>query len=249
MRKYLYTILLCLAAFSLSATATEVAQANAAYRVEDYHKAVALYQQSLKRGVSVEAYYNLGNAYYRIGNVPKALLYYEKALKMSPLDDDILHNIDMARSKTIDKLPAESSLFFVQWYDYLQSLVTVDAWGSMALVSLVSALLLFLVYLFAVSLPLRRISFYTSALLSFLFVIGNLFAWQRKAALTTHDTGIVMTVEAPVKQSPTLKSPDAFVIHEGTKVRITDHDMRDWLGIRLSDGREGWIQSKDVEEI
>ena len=82
-----------------------------------------------------------------------------------------------------------------------------------------------------------------------LSAFGNFFAWQRKTILANHDAAIVMKEVVSVKLSPTLKSADACIIHEGTKVSVTDHDMKDWLGIRLSDGREGWVQSKDVEEI
>ena len=42
---------------------------------------------------------------------------------------------------------------------------------------------------------------------------------------------------------------DEFVIHEGTRVDITDDTMNDWKGIRLADGKEGWILTKQLEKI
>jgi uncharacterized protein YgiM (DUF1202 family) len=52
-----------------------------------------------------------------------------------------------------------------------------------------------------------------------------------------------------VKASPTHKSSDAFVIHEGTSVNIKDSDIKGWYQIELSDGRQGWMPSASVEVI
>lgn len=251
MSRHLYILLLsCIAGLAMAAEPlSPVLSANDAYRAADYHKAVTLYEQALRRGESAEAYYNLGNAYYRIDNIPKALLCYERANKMRPLDGDILHNMEIARGKTADKMPPESEPFFMDWLRWVLSLMTIQGWAYTALASLVVAMLLFLAYLFMDSLTIRRCSFYLSMLLLLCCAAGNLFAWQRMRILTTHDTAIVMAETAQVKASPTPKAPDACVIHEGTKVRITDHDISDWYGIRLPDGREGWIRRGDLDLI
>jgi len=39
-----------------------------------------------------------------------------------------------------------------------------------------------------------------------------------------------------------------FILHEGTKVRLLD-SVGSWLNIELSDGRQGWIMSENVENI
>ena len=251
MKKLIYILFFvsCLGCATQLKAANAVAEANIAYHEGDYHNAVRLYQQALKDGTSMELCFNLGNAYYRIGNVPQAILYYEKAKKMSPMNDDIRHNIDIARAKTIDKMPAETELFFMQWCRGIQGLMSIDKWAKMAVIAFGVALLLFLAYLFMGNMLVRRVSFYASMSLLLLSAFGNFFAWQRKTILANHDAAIVMKEVVSVKLSPTLKSADACIIHEGTKVSVTDHDMKDWLGIRLSDGREGWVQSKDVEEI
>lgn len=250
MSKVLYTLLILCFSITVSATVQDdVAAANNAYRNADYHKAIHLYNGVLKNNISAEVYYNLGNAYYRTDNIAKALLYYEKAAKMYPMNKDIRHNIEIAQGKTIDKLPPETSMFFVKWYRNLQSWQTVNGWAYIATASLIMALLLFLVYLFMNNIQIRRIAFYLSALLLVMFVFCNIFAWQRYNTITEHDAAIVMKNAAMIKTSPTAKATNACVIHEGTKVRITDNDIKGWYGIQLSDGREGWILQKDVEEI
>jgi uncharacterized protein YgiM (DUF1202 family) len=140
-------------------------------------------------------------------------------------------------------------MFFKEWYFAIVNLCTVDAWAYTAVISLVVALLLFLIYLFVESMAVRRIAFYCSVALILVFLMSNLFAWQRDRMLNTHDTAIVMSEVVNVKSSPTQKSPDACVIHEGTWVRIIDNDIKGWYGIRLSDGREGWVPVKSLELI
>ncbi|MBQ0074068.1 MAG: BatD family protein [Prevotella sp.] len=225
------------------------ANADAAYRNGDYQNAIALYQKELKSGVSASAYHNLGNAYYRIDNIPMAILSYEKAKKLSPMDKRIQHSLDIARNKTIDKLQSESDFIFVQWFQGLCNSRSIDSWAKTALVSLVVSLLLFLVYLFIDNMVVRRVSFYGSCFFLVIFIATNVFAWNRKRMLDNHDSAVVMSPVVVVKSSPTIKSPDACVIHEGTCVSIKDKEMKGWYGIRLSDGREGWIKANDVKEI
>jgi SH3-like domain-containing protein len=52
-----------------------------------------------------------------------------------------------------------------------------------------------------------------------------------------------------VKSTPAKNGTDLFILHEGTKVNITDGSMRGWLEIRIADGKEGWIERNKLEEI
>ena len=190
-----------------------------------------------------------GNRYYRQAEYPKAMVCYERALKMDPLNSDIQHNIEVTRNKTIDRMPPEGTIFFVEWYKGLVMWQTIDHWAWTAVISLAIALLCFLAYLFMDSIMIRRVAFYVSCLTFLLFLFGNLFAWNRKYLLNKHDSAIIMAEQSSVKTSPTPKASDACIIHEGTYVRITDTEMKGWYGIRLSDGREGWVPAKDLEVI
>ena len=52
-----------------------------------------------------------------------------------------------------------------------------------------------------------------------------------------------------VKSTPSKNGTDLFILHEGTKVNITDGTMRDWKKIRVADGKEGWIETREIEVI
>lgn len=242
-------VLMILMLMPLSVNAITKQNADDEYAKGNYQQAIKDYQEILKTGVSSEIYYNLGNAYYRTDNITQALLAYERALQLSPGDNDIRFNLQYARSKTIDKITPETEMFFVTWYNSLVNFTSVDRWANTAIVSIVMALLLILVFLFAPQMWARKSGFYGSAVFLLLFVFANLFAFQQKHELETKQGAIVIAPTVNVKKTPAASGTDVFVIHEGTRVDITDRGMKQWRGIKLADGREGWLKTSQIEEI
>lgn len=242
-------VLMILMLMPLSANAITKQNADDEYAKGNYQQAIKDYQEILKAGVSSEIYYNLGNAYYRTDNITQALLAYERALQLSPGDNDIRFNLQYARSKTIDKITPETEMFFVTWYHSLVNFTSVDRWANTAIVSIVMALLLILVFLFAPQMWARKSGFYGSAVFLLLFAFANLFAFQQKHELETKQGAIVIAPTVNVKKTPAASGTDVFVIHEGTRVDITDRGMKQWIGVKLADGREGWLKTSQIEEI
>ena len=242
-------VLMILMLMPLSANAVTKQNADDEYAKGNYQQAIKDYQEILKAGVSSEIYYNLGNAYFRTDNITQALLAYERALQLSPGDNDIRFNLQYARSKTIDKITPETEMFFVTWYNSLVNFTSVDRWANTAIVSIVMALLLILVFLFAPQMWARKSGFYGSAVFLLLFAFANLFAFQQKHELETKQGAIVIAPTVNVKKTPAASGTDVFVIHEGTRVDITDRGMKQWRGVKLADGREGWLKTSQIEEI
>ena len=242
-------VLLLLMLVPMVAHAVTKAEADSSYVEEHYQQAAQQYEQLLKQGVSAELYYNLGNCYYRMDNMTHAVIAYERALLLSPGDKDIRFNLQMARSKTIDKITPESEMFFVTWYRALVNIQSVDAWARLALIALALAIVLALAYLFAERIWLRKVGFFGALALLVVFVVSNLFAWQQKKAID-HPTGAVIISSAVnIKSTPSKNGTDLFILHEGTRVTITDRSMRDWREVRVGDGKQGWLETKDLEEI
>ena len=174
---------------------------------------------------------------------------YEKALRLAPQDDDIRANLKFVHSKTIDRVSSGSRMFFVDWYESMLNLCGIDGWAGIGVASFIVMLLLIAVYFLCGRVVLRKVGFY-GALLSFvIFIMSNFFAWQQLRAFNAHDRAVVVRPSAQIRKTPSDTSASAFVLHEGTSVVITDSLMKGWLGIRLDDGREGWIKSNQVEVI
>ena len=243
------TAVLLLLLLPLAAQAVTKAEADSAYVQERYQQAAKDYEALLKQGVSADLYYNLGNCYYRMDQITQAVLNYERALLLSPGDKDIRFNLQMARSKTIDKITPESEMFFVTWYRSLVNVMSVDGWARTALVALIVAIVLALFYLFSDRIWLRKIGFFGGIIALLLFLIGNLFAWQQKSNFTQRTGAIIIKSAVNVKSTPSKSGTDLYILHEGTKVTVTDSSMREWRKIRVADGKEGWLEVSEIEVI
>lgn len=255
-RIILLFVVLCFSGFVNASVDTAKSQqgdssetAAAAYAKGDYQQAAECYTKLLKVGESAELYYNLGNCEYRLGNITQSIIAYERALRLNPGDSDTRYNLQFLRAKTIDKVVPVDEMFFVTWYHSLQNLMSIDAWAILAVSAFVLALILILAYLFGSNILLRKIGFFGALVGLLIFVLGLLFAYQRKVALSEHNIAIVLTPTLNVKATPAESSSDAFVIHEGTRLTITDSSMNAWYGVRLDDGKEGWLPKNSVEVI
>lgn len=247
-------IILCAAvllSLLMSSGARAITKQNAddCYRKGNYQQAIADYNELLRHGVSADIYYNLGNAYYRSDNLAGAILSYERALRLSPGDADIRFNLQFVSSRTIDKITPVDENVFVTWYKSVVNFTGVDNWARIGVGSIVLALLMMLAYLFASRILVRKVGFFGGIACIVAFALSNMFAWQQKRDYGQRDGAVIMVPSVGVKASPVVKSPDAFVLHEGTRVDITDSGMRGWKGIRVADGREGWVRTSALEII
>lgn len=199
--------------------------------------------------VSTELYYNLGNAYFKSGDCAHAVLYYERALKADPSYSDARYNLEYANAQLRDKIDAVPEFVLKSWMRKLSYLLGSNDWAVLSLVLFAVALTLLLMFLRGNSSGFKRFGFY-GAIVVFLLSVNafGLALWQ-KSVFMTRDQAIVMAPVSSVKSSPsTESSKDLFVLHEGTKLTISD-DLGDWCNIELSDGRQGWIKKSDIEVI
>ena len=197
----------------------------------------------------MKLYYNLANAYYRTDNITQAVLNYERALLLSPGDDDIRFNLQMARSKTIDKISPQPEMFFVTWYKAAANITSVDGWARLSVISISIALILTLCYLFGSSLLLRKTGFFGGCLFILVFILSIVFANEQRTILTNRTGAVVISSSVALRKTPVATSDQTTIIHEGTRVTIKDDTMKEWKQVQLEDGREGWLQTSQIERI
>lgn len=192
---------------------------------------------------------NLGDAWYKDGNISKAILCYERALKVDPSYGDARFNLDFLNSQIQDRIEPVPELILKTWMRKISYMLDSDAWAVCFLVFFGLTLAMVLLFLLAPSLSGRRTGFFT-ALATLLLSIGALsFSIWQKSEYTKADAAIVMRPVSSVKSSPSYEAAkDLFVLHEGTKVKVID-SVGSWNNIELADGRQGWIPSSDIEII
>ena len=224
-------------------------QANQYYDNGDYAAAAETYEKIVQAGRgNWQLFYNLGNAYFRLNEIGRAILYYEKALRLNPDNEDIRFNLDYANLKIVDRIPEPPKQAFVLWVERLvlgppfRTLL----WMTLGLYAL--TLVLLALRYFYVKLEASRgyrLLLWTSSITFVIFLALFGLRWYK---LSTEKYGIVMAKAVTVTSSPTRDATEVFELHEGTKLRI-EEQSGDWLRIRLRDGKVGWIPRNAVETI
>lgn len=225
------------------------ADGDSAYMRNDYAAAIQIYENLLKQGEAAEVYYNLGNSYYKADNIAKAILNYERALLLQPGNADIRANLEIARSKTIDKVTPIPELFFVAWIKALVNCQGIDAWARVGVACFLLFLISLVVFFFSKQVVAKKIGFTVAIIALLMVILGNLFATQQKKRLQNRHSAIVLSPSVTIRSTPSESGTSLFVLHEGYKIEIKDDSMREWKEIRLPDGKVGWIPASAIEVI
>lgn len=225
------------------------AEGDSAYIKNDFASAIQIYESLLQQGEAPEIYYNLGNCYYKTDDIACAILNYERALLLSPGNADIRANLEIARSKTIDKVTPVPEIFFITWIKSLVNSQSSDAWARTGIVSFLLLLVSLAIFFFTQHIKWKKIGFSAAILFLIVTVLSNLFASQQKSYLTNRNDAIILSPSVTVRSTPSESGTSLFVLHEGRKVEIKDNSMREWKEIRLEDGKVGWVPSSSIEVI
>lgn len=224
-------------------------QGDSAYMRNDYASAIQIYESLLKQGEAAEIYYNLGNSYYKTDDMARAILNYERALLLQPGNTDIRANLEIARSKTIDKVASIPDIFFVAWTNSLINCLSVDVWAKLGIIFFILLLVSLSLFFFSKQIIWKKSGFMTGIIFLMFVVLSNIFASKQKSELTDRNEAIILSPSVTVRSTPSESGTSLFVLHEGYKVEIKDNSMREWKEIRLEDGKVGWIPASAMEVI
>lgn len=244
-------LLSCLVMYSSMAKADSKSdlyqQAAALYKQNQFDKAAEDYENILKQGgKTAEVYYNLGNCYYKSGNLGLAILNYERASKLAPEDEDIIHNLKLAQLHLEDKVQAVPQLGIVAWCNNLVASQPVNNWATFALVAVWLGFVLFAALLFVSSFKgALRFGAISMLLLSVVFLF---FSRAQQHNIHQCNYAVLTADNTFAKSAPDGAANNAFQIHEGIKFLVLDH-VGEWNKIRLADGKVGWIQNGNFEKI
>ena len=222
---------------------------NQLYQQGKYAEAREVYLPLLKNGYeSGELYYNLGNTDYKMGLIAEAILSYERGMRLLPNDEDLQHNLQLANLLTADRIEPAPILFIWDYWDGLKGMFSGPGilWVTNGMLYLFAAMGLLVVL--ARSYALRKTAVIAAAIAGILFLFSLVVCIARVSDLSRDDQAIVMGEIVTIKNSPDAASSDAFVLHSGVKVRITDR-VSSWVKIKLADGKVGWMEEKILEII
>lgn len=258
MKRYLIYIYVALCAnvglqaqtFADSTVVYTKAMADSAYAEADFATAIYIYEQLLAtKGEAAAVYYNLGNGYYKQGEIARAILNYERALLIDPSNDDIKFNLELARSKAVDKNAIVTELFFVRWIRSFITILSAEGWAKAAILCYIILILCLTTFIFAKNKKTKKIIFIFALLSAISTIVANIAAAERKEKMELRENAIVMEPSVTIRSTPSVNGTELFILHEGKKVKIKDDSMKDWKEIELEDGNIGWLPASTIERI
>ena len=243
-------------AFSLAQTNSENGKdlnskfeiANAAYIDGDYETAVTGYESISESHRCFELEYNLGNAHYKLENIGEALLHYERAKLIDPLNDDLRANILLADLRSIDKIEPLPGVG-------LDKLAAVFFAGKMFniwfILSLAFWTLGFTLIAIKLSKPQSIVSPFANGGAVLLLIISLLFSsflYSTVDRMSNSRCAIVMDERVDIMSGPGDAGVKLFQLHEGARAYVIGVDG-DWTEIKLENGNVGWLYTSAIEPI
>ena len=248
--KYLITLIcLAIATIGRGQDQDNFDKATTLYQKGDYTQAAAVYSSILKSGKESSAlYYNLGNTYYKLNNVPESIYYYEKALQLDPENADAKNNLIFANQMKVDAITPLPKTWVRQLSDGIVGLFRAHTWAVLSIIGVFAFVLNFLLYYFVERTGLKR-TFFSLMLVFLFFAIGSytLAHFCHKQVSQTQ-YAILFDKTVRVFSDANAYSSEVMQLHEGTKVEIIE-DAKDWVKIRLVNGKTGWTKVNSLRKL
>jgi tetratricopeptide (TPR) repeat protein len=226
-----------------------ISQGNRHYLNKNFSMAADCYSRVISSGYeSAELYYNLGNAFYKTGDMARSILYYEKALLLQPGDADTRQNLALANQRIIDKIDVIPAFFIKRWINTLKGMFSPNQWAIACLLLFAASLGCFTLFFLSNNLALKKAGFSSGVIVLMITIAGLSLMYSRMHEIRKHNAAIIMVPSVNARSSPDEQSTNVFVLHEGTRVLVTD-SVQQWKEISLANGNKGWIPGEAIEEI
>ena len=240
----LLLIILSTINFQLS---TEFAAANEQYAAGNYAEAAQAYEAIIAEQPNSEAYYNLGNAYFKQDELAKAILAYERCLRLDPRNKDAKYNLAFAQSRIIDNVEDNQMFFIKNWLQAIRNTMRETSWMILGIITFLIVLIGALLFALSKEQWLRKTAFYTALIALFISVCACANAGSLHRRDSVREEAIITQGIVNVKASPDRSGTELFTLHEGTKV-IIHETLGDWCNIHVGNN-VGWMKLSALERI
>ncbi len=232
---------------SAATVSDEFARANSLYEQKEYETAIETYTGIVRAEMeSASLYYNLGNAYFKHGDLGHAVLYYLKAKRLDPSDEDILSNLRFARQfsrvqmEGVQLNPINSFLVSLVDPYRLDTLAWLDSTFFVVLV-------MFLILRLGLGIIGSGLRAAIIATLTLLLVSVSLTTIKYRHEYLTR-RGVIIAEEAPVFSGPSDQSDIELQGAPGVVFEILS-ETEDYYNVLFENKRRGWVDKQLVAEI
>lgn len=212
-----------------------------------FRDALGAFERSRATGFESEAlWYNMGVAHYRLDHMGQAILHFERALRLAPDDERVLHSLSIAERRRVDTFSKLPEPFWKRGHAWLLDFMGPWAWFAVGLILLWTAIALAVVRAIPAG-PRARARHIQRWCLT-LAVPFLAFALWSSVSPPVAPAAIVLAQTTSITEQPDAAGTVVERLHEGTRLILVT-EAGDWLLVRLSNGVEGWLPSSDVGRI
>ncbi len=218
-------------------------RASRIYNEGNKDEALDLYMSMLQNGInSSSVYYNIGNIYMEKEQYAKAILYYEKSLRLVGYDKDLQNNIRFAyRNVGSDESYKSYNVAYFPLFFYMNKISVIFV--------LISTLVLFFVILFLFIFDLKikysrkniLVTFLSIFIFSFVIYLGYNYVLSENFL-------IIQSSEGYIRDGASENSKNIYNLSLGEKIRIIE-SHENWYYVKIDSGRYGWIVALDGDSI
>ena len=250
MKALLLSLLLTGIVVSASAQApTALADsAQAAYARGDHQRALQYYDSLNGSWSSASLLFNIGNCHFKLNDVPRAILYYERALRLAPGAEDIQANLDLARMQAVDRVNELPAFTLGGFWERIRGGRDVDQWARRSLWASLSLFILLSCWVLVRRGPWRDLLLGASVLALVGTVVCIGLAAHRVREASDDGQAIIMEAKVDVRSEPREGATALFILHEGTKVLVLQ-EQNGWTEVRLPNGSVGWMPPSTLVRI
>ena len=249
MKKILFLLLVIANSISGQNADSLFVSANELYRNGAFEEAIKKYKEiETLDSVSSELFLNLGNAHYKLNKVGPTIFYYEKALKLDPLNTNVKNNLIFAQRLALDNIKEVPKTIFQKFNKNYLQILSFDEWAIVVVIFSFLTAILFLLFYFGYA-PTKKRIYFSASVFSFILLLFVVFiTYNQYNQAKNKKEAIVFAEKTAIRNAPTLNSEEVFILHEGAKVIVLDA-IDNWKKIKLADGKQGWIISEEIKEF
>ncbi|MBX7095254.1 MAG: tetratricopeptide repeat protein [Flavobacteriales bacterium] len=218
------------------------------YKQQKYDSALVAFQAELGAdNYSSDLFFAIGNCYYRLGDRVHAILYYEKALKLDPDNEDLKANIAFVKRGFKDKVNTDRS-GISGWYFTLVNSKGINYWSWLLIICINFGFLSLIVHRIVSDAKIRSLSFGMGIVSIAIGILCIFPASFRASSILESNQAIVLENNLDVKSEPSDNANTVFRISEGAKVNLRSEN-EEWVEISIDDANIGWIKKENLEKI
>lgn len=143
----------------------DMEKAEKAYRQKNYVEAANIYESTISKTDGITTGFGrhvlqFGKLLFPNENYGKAVLNYQRSLRIDPSNDDARFNLELTQTKLTDRFDRPTEMFFISWIKGLIASQNSNVWGYGGLACMLAGFILCVLFMLSKRMWQRKVMFF-----------------------------------------------------------------------------------------